>query len=125
MAQGVEPDACFYIQNEAAVRGKNRIDLETDPTSRFSHRNRPHLPHSFQQLPSIRSSRIVALQQPQPANGRIAKWKIHTVRSQSPVSQLPHHRAHPPVFRTKQNCRQKRRPESLSILGKSANLAGR
>jgi Uma2 family endonuclease len=31
MAQGVEPDACFYIQNEAAVRGKNRIDLATDP----------------------------------------------------------------------------------------------
>jgi Uma2 family endonuclease len=31
MAQGVEPDACFYIQNQAAVRGKNRIDLETDP----------------------------------------------------------------------------------------------
>lgn len=31
MAEGVEPDACFYIQNEAAVRGKNRIDLTTDP----------------------------------------------------------------------------------------------
>jgi len=31
IAQGVEPDTCFYIQNEAAVRGKNRIDLETDP----------------------------------------------------------------------------------------------
>jgi len=31
MAQGLEADACFYIQNEAAVRGKNRIDLETDP----------------------------------------------------------------------------------------------
>jgi Uma2 family endonuclease len=31
MGQGVEADACFYIQNEAAVRGKNRIDLETDP----------------------------------------------------------------------------------------------
>jgi Uma2 family endonuclease len=31
IAQGVEPDACFYIQNEAAVRGKNCIDLETDP----------------------------------------------------------------------------------------------
>jgi len=31
MAWGVEPDTCFYIQNEAAVRGKNRIDLETDP----------------------------------------------------------------------------------------------
>lgn len=31
MAQGVEPDTCFYIQNEAAVRGKNRIDLDTDP----------------------------------------------------------------------------------------------
>ncbi|MEG3888645.1 Uma2 family endonuclease, partial [Microcoleus sp. herbarium19] len=30
MAQAVEPDTCFYIQNEAAVRGKNRIDLETD-----------------------------------------------------------------------------------------------
>jgi Uma2 family endonuclease len=31
IAQAVEPDASFYIQNEAAVRGKNRIDLETDP----------------------------------------------------------------------------------------------
>ena len=31
MAQGIEADNCFYIQNEAAVRGKNRIDLETDP----------------------------------------------------------------------------------------------
>jgi Uma2 family endonuclease len=31
IARGVEPDACFYIQNEAAVRGKNRIDLATDP----------------------------------------------------------------------------------------------
>ncbi len=31
MQQGVEPDDCFYIQNEAAVRGKRRIDLKTDP----------------------------------------------------------------------------------------------
>ena len=31
MAQAVEPDTCFYIQNEAAVRGKNRINLETNP----------------------------------------------------------------------------------------------
>ncbi|MEG4321429.1 MULTISPECIES: Uma2 family endonuclease [unclassified Microcoleus] len=31
MAQGLEADNCFYIQNEAAVRGKNRIDLATDP----------------------------------------------------------------------------------------------
>ncbi len=31
MAAGVEPDDCFYIQNEAAVRGKNRIDLTVDP----------------------------------------------------------------------------------------------
>jgi Uma2 family endonuclease len=30
-ARGVEPDDCFYIQNEATIRGKNRIDLETDP----------------------------------------------------------------------------------------------
>jgi len=66
----------------------------------------------------------VALQRPQPANQRIARWKIHTVRSQSPVSQLPNHRAHPPVFTAKQNSRQKRRHESLSILGESANLAG-
>jgi len=28
---GVEPDDCFYIQNEAAVRGKDRIDLTIDP----------------------------------------------------------------------------------------------
>jgi Uma2 family endonuclease len=29
--RGFEPDACFYIQNEALVRGKARIDLDTDP----------------------------------------------------------------------------------------------
>lgn len=31
MNAGVEPDACFYIQNEAAIRGKERIDLNFDP----------------------------------------------------------------------------------------------
>jgi len=31
MAQAVEPDECFYIQHERAIRGKKRIDLETDP----------------------------------------------------------------------------------------------
>ncbi|BAY30262.1 hypothetical protein NIES2107_21060 [Nostoc carneum NIES-2107] len=31
MDAGVEPDDCFYIQNEAAVRGKDRIDLTIDP----------------------------------------------------------------------------------------------
>jgi Uma2 family endonuclease len=31
MSQGVEPDSCFYIQNQAAVIGKNRINLSEDP----------------------------------------------------------------------------------------------
>lgn len=31
MASGVEPDACFYIQNEATIRGKEKIDLNFDP----------------------------------------------------------------------------------------------
>ncbi|MCT7984441.1 Uma2 family endonuclease [Laspinema sp. A4] len=31
MAQCIEPDNCFYIQNEAAVRGKDRLDLTVDP----------------------------------------------------------------------------------------------
>ncbi|MBU7582852.1 MAG: Uma2 family endonuclease [Nostoc sp. TH1S01] len=31
MDAGIEPDDCFYIQNEAAVRGKDRIDLTIDP----------------------------------------------------------------------------------------------
>lgn len=31
MKQAVEPDDCFYIQNEAAIRGKKRINLEIDP----------------------------------------------------------------------------------------------
>ncbi|MBD2597082.1 Uma2 family endonuclease [Nostoc spongiaeforme FACHB-130] len=31
MDAGVEPDDCFYIQNEASVRGKDRIDLTIDP----------------------------------------------------------------------------------------------
>ena len=31
MAQAIEADACFYIQHEAVVRGKKRIDLTVDP----------------------------------------------------------------------------------------------
>lgn len=31
MLKGIEPDSCFYIQNEAVVRGKNRLDLTIDP----------------------------------------------------------------------------------------------
>src|SRR5688500_283968 len=29
--KGLEPDSCFYIQNEARVRGKDEIDLAIDP----------------------------------------------------------------------------------------------
>ncbi len=31
LARGFEPDSSFYIQNEATVRGKENIDLSTDP----------------------------------------------------------------------------------------------
>ncbi len=31
MSQGLEADSCFYIKNEVAVRGKNRLDLTVDP----------------------------------------------------------------------------------------------
>ena len=31
MSQAVEPDNCFYIQNQAAVIGKNRLDMSVDP----------------------------------------------------------------------------------------------
>ena len=31
MLQGIEPDSCFYIKNEPAVRGKYRLDLTVDP----------------------------------------------------------------------------------------------
>ncbi|MDQ2099046.1 MAG: Uma2 family endonuclease [Tychonema bourrellyi B0820] len=31
MQTGVEPDDCFYIQNQGAVRGKDRLDLTVDP----------------------------------------------------------------------------------------------
>jgi Uma2 family endonuclease len=31
MFKGIEPDSCFYIQHEAVVRGKNRLDLTVDP----------------------------------------------------------------------------------------------
>lgn len=29
--RGFEPDACFYIQNAARIRGKTELDLRTDP----------------------------------------------------------------------------------------------
>lgn len=31
LQKGLEPDACFYIQNEGAIRGKDEIDLTQDP----------------------------------------------------------------------------------------------
>ena len=31
MLKGIEPDQCFYIQNELAIRGKKRLDLSIDP----------------------------------------------------------------------------------------------
>lgn len=31
MLKGIEPDQCFYIQHEATVRGKKRLDLTVDP----------------------------------------------------------------------------------------------
>ncbi|WP_017660847.1 Uma2 family endonuclease [Baaleninema simplex] len=31
MQQGLEPDDCFYIEHEAAIRGKKRLDLTVDP----------------------------------------------------------------------------------------------
>ena len=31
MEQGLEPDQCFYIKNEALIRGKKRLDLTIDP----------------------------------------------------------------------------------------------
>ncbi len=31
MMQGIEPDQCFYIQNEPAIRGKKRLDLSINP----------------------------------------------------------------------------------------------
>ena len=31
MAQGIEPDQCFYIQSESKIRGKVRLDLQKDP----------------------------------------------------------------------------------------------
>ncbi|MEH1835594.1 MAG: Uma2 family endonuclease [Nostoc sp.] len=31
LKRGIEPDTCYYIQNELAIRGKENLDLENDP----------------------------------------------------------------------------------------------
>ncbi|MFN6571489.1 Uma2 family endonuclease [Dendronalium sp. ChiSLP03b] len=31
LKRGIEPDTCYYIQNELAIRGRETLDLETDP----------------------------------------------------------------------------------------------
>ncbi|WP_041779847.1 Uma2 family endonuclease [Allocoleopsis franciscana] len=31
LSMGLEPDECFYIQNQSAVKGKRKIDLTQDP----------------------------------------------------------------------------------------------
>jgi Uma2 family endonuclease len=31
ITKGIEPDNCYYIQNEPLIRGKQELDLTTDP----------------------------------------------------------------------------------------------
>lgn len=31
LRKGLEPDNCYYIQNESAIRGRDELDLELDP----------------------------------------------------------------------------------------------
>ncbi|MEH2095819.1 Uma2 family endonuclease [Nostoc sp.] len=31
ITKGIEPDTCYYIQNEPAIRGKQELDLKTEP----------------------------------------------------------------------------------------------
>jgi Uma2 family endonuclease len=31
LKKGIEPDNCYYIQNELAIRGRETLDFETDP----------------------------------------------------------------------------------------------
>lgn len=31
LAKGIEPDSCYYIQNEVAMRGRETLNLEIDP----------------------------------------------------------------------------------------------
>ncbi|MEH2194826.1 MAG: Uma2 family endonuclease [Nostoc sp.] len=31
ITKGIEPDSCYYIQNEPAIRGKQELDLRRDP----------------------------------------------------------------------------------------------
>ncbi|MBW4451838.1 MAG: Uma2 family endonuclease [Nostoc indistinguendum CM1-VF10] len=31
ITKGIEPDTCYYIQNESAIRGKQELDLKTNP----------------------------------------------------------------------------------------------
>ncbi len=31
ISKGIEPDSCYYIQNEPIIRGKQKLDLITDP----------------------------------------------------------------------------------------------
>ncbi|MBD2678529.1 MULTISPECIES: Uma2 family endonuclease [Nostoc] len=31
ISKGIEPDSCYYIQNEPTIRGKQKLDLRTDP----------------------------------------------------------------------------------------------
>jgi Uma2 family endonuclease len=42
MDAGVEPDDCFYIQNPAAIRGKDRIDLGAALLGRLARRSNKH-----------------------------------------------------------------------------------
>ncbi|MEY2914489.1 MAG: hypothetical protein RLZZ184_3798, partial [Cyanobacteriota bacterium] len=31
LTKGIEPDSCYYIENEAAMRGRETLNLEIDP----------------------------------------------------------------------------------------------
>ena len=69
--KAIEPDQCFYIQNEKVIRGKRRIDLTLDPP--------PDLVLNMDKLTPSRSEVFAAFSVPEIWNCSQQGLAIHTL----------------------------------------------
>lgn len=121
MAQGIEPDQCFYIQNESQIRGKKRLDLTVDPP--------PDLALEIDITSRTHPSIYEALKVPELWQFDKSQLKINILQdgcyleSQESLNFpfLTTGSNYSPIFRAKSNGWQKCYNQSFSPLGTRAN----
>jgi hypothetical protein len=115
LSRAIEPDTCFYIQNEALVRNCRDIDFGNRSPAGFSCRVGLHQFFSKQIHNLCRFGRSRNLEIPPPNSRSLStcRWQIRECCSKSSFSIFVDRR-NPRIYRTKQGDRTKSSRASIS-----------